>query len=216
MRGDRVVAVLGIVVGLAGLAIDYWVIAGTGGVPAGREPRSTLDMFVYFWSFFTHVTNMLLVLVYVAYLTGWRGLKWLGGPVGRASMAGNIALVMAFFHFMLAPLYTFTGGLLVANYLLHYVAPIIYLLWWLLLVPHGGLRFSDIPKMLVIGLVYLAFALVRGAMVGEYPYAIIDVGEAGYGGVAIGAGILVGAVAVFCAVLVLIDRMLSRSRLASA
>ena len=42
-------------------------------------------------------------------------------------MAGMIALVMVFFHFMLAPYYTFTGGLLVANYLLHYVAPIIFL-----------------------------------------------------------------------------------------
>lgn len=210
MRWDRLVAVLGIAVGLVGLAVDYWVIASSGGVPAGGEPRSAAGLFVYFWSFFTHVTNMLLVLVYVGHLTRWTWLSWLSGPVGRASMAGNIALVMVFFHFMLAPLYTFTGGLLVANYLLHYVAPIIYLFWWVFLTRHGELRFSQIPAMLVIGLVYLAFALVRGTLINEYPYEIIDLSKQGYGGVAAGVGVLLAAVAAFCAILVLLDKVLGR------
>jgi len=47
-------------------------------------------------------------------------------------MGGYILLVMLYYHFMLHPYYTFEGNLLIATYLLHYVAPIIYLAWWLL------------------------------------------------------------------------------------
>lgn len=207
----RILALAGLAVGLLGLGIDFWIIMGSPAVDVNGNPRdrSLLGQFIYFWSFFTHLTNLGLVLFYLAELTGWRWLSALRLPRWRGSMAGMITLVMVFFHFMLAPNYTFTGGLLVSNYLLHYIAPIIFLVWWLLM-PHGTLRYRDIPWMLIPGVVYVALVLIRGAIENDYPYAILDAGTAGYGGVAIGVGIIIAAVAIFCTALVFIDQLLGR------
>lgn len=210
----RVFALAAIVVGLVGLGINFQLImAGMSSVTeTGAPPRGPVGTFVYFWSFFTHLTNLWLLLCYVSELTGWKWLSWLRHPVGRASMAGSITLVMVFYHFMLAPNYHFEGGLLVSNILMHYVSPIMYLVWWAVLSSHGTLRLRHVPLMLLPGIGYLAYALIRGAIVGEYPYDIINVTKAGYGGVAIGAAILIVLVAIFCALLVGLDRLLARGR----
>ena len=209
---QRIVAIAGILLGLIGLGIDYQIIMTSPGITVGGTPveRGAVGQFIYFWSFFTHLTNFGLVLVYVASLTDWKALAWVRHPVGRASMAGNIALVMVFFHFFLAPNFTFTGGLLVANYILHYAAPLLYLIWWFTLIPHGTLRFSQIPIMLLPGLIYVVLVLVRGAIVSEYPYAILDASTAGYGGVLIGVLAILVSVAVFCTILIAFDQRLGR------
>lgn len=205
----RPFAIAVILMGLVGLGINFQLfIGGDGSGPIA--PRGFLDAVVHFWTYFTHVTNLWLVLCYVSELTGWRGLSWLRHPVGRASMAGSITLVMVFYHFMLAPNFDFQGWLLVANVLMHYVTPLLYLAWWAVFCPHGTLRFASAPLMLVPGLVYVAWALAYGAIAGTYPYDILDVSKAGYGGVAIGVGILVVLVALFCLLLVVIDRWLGR------
>src|SRR5690606_11337021 len=90
------------------------------------------------------------------------------------------------------------------------VAPLLYLGWWLLYAPHGRLRFAALPAMLVPGLVYLAWALARGAVTGEYPYDILDAGRIGYGAVAAGVLALLLAVTAFCTLIVLADRLVPR------
>lgn len=198
------VTLAGLAVGLAGLVIDFVLF-----MPGMTAQSGPVGAFVDFWSYFTHLTNLMLVLIYVAALSGTRWLGWASHPRTRALMAGYIALVMVFYHFMLAPYFTFEGGLLVATILLHYVAPIIYLVWWLAFAPHGRLRFADIPLMLAPGLVYVGLILARGAMTGIYPYDILDAGKNGYGGVAAGVGIILAAVALFSAGAVLLDRWIA-------
>jgi hypothetical protein len=209
LSGFRTPATLaGLAVGLTGLVIDYWQI-----VPAMSAEGGAIGAFITFWSYFTHLTNLMIVLIYLANLTGARWLGWAGHPRTEALMAGYIALVMAFYHFLLAPYFTFEGWLLVATILLHYVAPTLYLVWWLLFARHGGLRFADIPLMLAPGLIYVGVILARGALTGIYPYDILDAAKNGYGGVAIGVAIIAAAVALFSVVVVLADRwMAARQR----
>ncbi len=117
---------------------------------------------------------------------------------------------LAVYHFMLAPLYHFEGPLLVSTILLHYVAPLYYLAWWAICAPHGSLRLASLPAMLVPGLAYVAWALARGAVTGEYPYDILDASKNGYGAVAVGIAALLAAVTAFCALVVAGDRLIPR------
>lgn len=209
----KLFALLALLIGIAGLAIDAWMIFPSLMTVSAGNPvaRSFPDAFVNFWTYFTHLTNLGLVLVYAAVLTGWRWLGWFRQPRTQALMAGFITLVMVFYHFMLAPYYQMEGALAVATVLLHYVAPIAYLVWWLAFAGHGTLKFSDIPMMWIPGLVYVAWVLIRGALwAREYPYDILNPDKFGYGGVAIGVGIIFVAVTIFCAVLVFLDRLLGR------
>jgi len=202
----------GILIGLVGLGIDLWQIVPPSLVVSETNPvaRGLLDSLIWFWTYFTHLSNFGLVLVYVATLTGWRRLSWFARPQTRAAFGGYILLVMIYYHIALAPLYTFEGAMLVSTFTLHYVAPVYYLLWWAFFTPHGGLKFREIGWMLVPGLAYLAWALLRGLVVGEYPYDIIDPTRGGYGVVAIGVGALLLAVVVFCAVMISVDKLIGR------
>jgi hypothetical protein len=203
----RLVAILGLLVGLFGLTVD-WVAMLPIMLVSDTNPvaRSIPDFVVYYWSYFTHLTNLGLVLTYFAFLSSLPFLGWFRSPRMRAAMAAYIALVMVFFHFMLAPLYDFEGLLAIGNVLLHYVCPILYLGWWLAFAPHGTLRYRDIPVMLIPGLVYVVFVLVRGLWANEYPYALLDPTlPAGYGGVAIGVAIILVGISVFSGVLIWLD-----------
>lgn len=213
MIGRRIAPLPGLLAGLLGLGLDFFIIIPS--MTAGSEARSLPDAFITFWTYFTHLTNLGLVLVYLAALTGWRWLGWFRRPHTMALLACYITLVMVYYHFALAPFFEFEGGLLIATILLHYVAPLYFLFWWAAFAPHGALRLADLPRMVVPGLVYVAWALARGAVTGDYPYAILDAGLNGYGGVAIGVGMLLLAVLVLCAAAVLVDRRLGR-RAASA
>jgi hypothetical protein len=208
-------ALFAIAVGVLGLGLDFYVISGVMTVSADNPvARSLPDTLVYYWTFLTHLSNLGLILVYLADITSWRVLGWFRRPVTRASLAGIITLVMLFFHFMLAPHYHFTSALLAANYLLHYVAPLLYLLWWLVLAPHGALRFRDVPWMLWPGILYVAWVLLRGLFAHEYPYDILDAGKNGYGAVAIGVLVLLILVGLFCCALVMVDRLVARRTVA--
>ena len=209
----RLAAILGIVLGLIGLGIDFVAIVPSSLTASAAGPaRDLLDSIIWFWTYFTHLTNLGLVLVYVAVLSGWRWLGWFRQPVTQVAIGGYILLVMLYYHFMLAPYYSLEGPMLAATIILHYVAPIFYLAWWALFAPHGNVRFTDIGWMLLPGLAYVAWALGRGLVRGEYPYDILDAGKFGYGQVAIGVLVLLIAICVFCFALIGADRVLIRFR----
>ncbi len=212
-------ALIAIVVGAVGLALDFHAIAGTMvASPANPVARSLPDMLVYYWTFLTNLSNLGLILVYLSDLTRWRGLGWFRHSVTRAGMAGIITLVMVYYHVMLAPnLPPVPQEIVVSNVLLHAVTPLLFLLWWLAFNPHGTLRCRDVPAMLVPGITYVAYVLIRGPIAGEYPYTLLDPtfaipghGPQGYIAVAIGLLILVVLVAIFDTLLVLIDGLLAR------
>lgn len=119
---------LAIAVGVVGLYLDFSVIAGTMVASAQNPvPRSLPSMLVYYWTFLTNLSNTGLLLIYLADLTASRWLGWFRHPVTRAGMAGIMALVMFFYHFMLAPtLPELPQAITISNILLHYVTPVLY------------------------------------------------------------------------------------------
>ena len=210
-------ALVAIVIGLIGLALDFYVIAGVMGPP---ENRSLLNFLVYYWSFLTNLSNTALILIYVADLSGARGMGWFRDPVTKGGMAGIMMLVMFFYHFMLAPyLPDLPQAIDISNILLHYVTPALYLVWWAGFSSHGTLRYRQLPLMLVPGLAYVAYVEIRGPIAGEYPYTILDPRAVEHGDplggpltVAISVGVLVLLVAIFDLLLVFIDGVIARRR----
>ena len=210
-------ALLAIIVGVVGLALNMSVIAG---VMAPPENRPFLSFLVYYWSYLTNLSNSVLILIYLADVTGTRWLSWLRNPVFKAGMAGIMMLVMFFYHFMLGPtLPDLPLAIDISNVLLHYCTPVLFLAWWAAWSPHGALRYRDVPAMLIPGLAYVLYVELRGPLAGEYPYTILDPGFAipgqppgGYAAVAISVGVLVALVAIFDLLLVFIDGHIARRR----
>ncbi|MEH0825077.1 MULTISPECIES: Pr6Pr family membrane protein [unclassified Micromonospora] len=97
------------------------------------------------------------------------------------------------------------------NQFLHTVVPLLALADWALFDRRGRLRPRYAAWWLAFPVGYLCFALVRGLVVGSYPYPFIDAGELGYDGVTVSA---VGFAAVFWLLGLLfvgVDRLLARA-----
>lgn len=91
----------------------------------------------------------------------------------------------------------------------HYIVPLLALLGWVLFGPHGRWSPRTLRSALAFPVLYLAWTLLRGALVGEYPYPFIDVAALGYPR-ALGNAVAVTALfAVLSWLLLLADRRLA-------
>jgi hypothetical protein len=165
---------------------------------------------IYFFTFYTILTNLMLVLIYASDLWPRESLRWWRSPVTRGMMAAAITLVGLFYHFVLASTWNPQGWFKVADVALHYATPIFFVAWWVLFQWHGKLKFGDIPIMLLPSTVWLVFAMIRGAIITEYPYPILEAHKLGYPQVAINIVVVLAGVTLLCAAIVAIDRALSR------
>ena len=126
--------------------------------------------------FFTILTNLAvaIAMTMVAF-----GKQLSDGVLGGLALA--MMLVGIVYATLLAHLYHLTGWELVADDLMHKVAPVAMTLYWLAVPPHGGLRWVEPLRWSIYPIVYLIYALVRGAAEGIYPYPFLDVGKIGIG-----------------------------------
>lgn len=203
---QRMAAIVGIVIGLAAVTVQGSITISLR-MSAGH---GLIDALVYFFTYFTILTNLMLVLIYVSTMVQWGWLGWWRSPVTRGMMAGAIVLVSVFYHFLLAGLWAPEGWGKAADVALHYANPVLYVVWWLVFQPKGRLRFRDIPLMLLPIAVWLGWVMLRGAIIGEYPYPILEAHKLGYGQVALNCLVVLVALLALFAIVVGIDRAFAR------
>jgi hypothetical protein len=92
-----------------------------------------------------------------------------------------IAVTFVVFHLALSSLQDLEGLARVADFLLHTASPVLCVLGWLLFGPRGRTSWRIVRLSVLFPVAWLAFALVRGPLVGGYyPYPFLDVGHLGY------------------------------------
>ena len=208
MTARRLLTLLGFLAGLAALILQFSLT-----IPARLgNGDNLLNALVFFFTFFTILTNLMLVLIYLSKLTAGRWLDWWRNPATRGMMFGAIALVMGFYHFILAATWNPEGWFKVADVMLHYVTPCLYILWWLLFQEKGRLRLADLGWMVLPPAVWLAWAMLRGAVLSEYPYPILEAHKLGYPAVAVNILVVLAVLIVLFAATVALDRLLARRR----
>lgn len=202
----RIATWIGLLIGAAALILQIVIT-----VPLRiSNGDSIFGAVIFYFSFFTILTNLMLVLIYWSDLRPRESMRWFRSPVTRGMMVAAIALVGLFYHFVLAATWDPRGWSKVADVALHYVTPIFYIVWWSLFMRHAMLKWGDIPTMLIPPTIYLGYVLIRGAIVGEYPYPILEANRLGYGAVAINVLYVLAGLIVLSAIVVALDRVLNR------
>lgn len=210
----RFLQVAGLIIGLAGLVLQFCIT-----VPASMEAgRGLLGSVVFYLSFFTILTNIGAVLVHASLLspTGYAWLPAFAGPRMRAGVAVSSALVLIIYATVLARLWQPQGLFLLCDVLLHYVTPVLFVLWWLMSGADGRTRWSDISWWVLYPIVYLIYALARAPLAGEVPYPFLDVAKNGAGSVAMASLAITGLFLAICVVAVLADQGVARLRTKTA
>lgn len=206
----RFLQLAGLIVGLIGLILQFCITIAAA-IEAGRTLAGSV---VFYFSFFTILTNIGAVLVHVSLLSpgGYSWLPAFAGPRMRAGVTVSIALVFIVYVTVLAPLLHLQGLFLLCDILLHYVAPVLFVLWWLVAGADGRTRWGDIVPWTAYPVAYLAFALARAPFAGEVPYPFLDVASKGAAGVALSVLAVTGLFLVLCVATVLADHAISRFR----
>lgn len=125
--------------------------------------------------FFTILTNLVVAAAMTSVAIGKRVSPFILGGLTLA-----ILLVGTVYALLLAGLHELRGPALVADILLHKVSPVLMALWWLLFAPRAKLKWSAPLWWGIYPVAYFAYALVRGAIDGKYPYPFMDVGKIGW------------------------------------
>ena len=164
-------------------------------------------------SFFTILSNLLVALTTTFALAGGRSAlgRFFASARTRGGVALCIGMTACIYFFLLAATWTPQGAQLLADAALHYAVPVLYLVWWAACVPHGGLTWSDPLRWLAFPLAFLAWTLLRGAWLHEYPYPFIDIDALGFAMVARNAFGIGGLFLAFGFVIVAVDRLARRS-----
>ena len=132
-------------------------------------------------SYFTVTTNILVAAVATAGL--WPG------PHGRPFTTPGAMTASAVYIFVVGVTYAVLlkarahligWPALWADVGLHEVTPVLYLGYWLLYVRTGKVAWRQALGWLAYPAIYVAYTLVRGALVGRYPYFFADAGALGY------------------------------------
>lgn len=97
-----------------------------------------------------------------------------------AGVATSIVFVGLAYYFLLRNVWNPQGLNLIANDLLHYITPMLFLAYWWFYFPKGALRWSYPFIWGLYPTVYLIYALARGSIIGSYPYGFIDPSVIGY------------------------------------
>jgi len=207
---SRFLQIAGLAIGLIGLILQACIT-----IPASMEAgRSLLGSIVFLFSFFTIMTNIGAVLVHVSLLSP-SGYAWFPAFAGsrlRAGVAVAISLVFIVYATVLARLWQPQGLFLLCDVLLHYVTPVLFVLWWLIAGADGSTRWRDISWWMVYPLAYLAYVLLRAPIAGEVPYPFLNVEKNGAASVAVSALATTGLFLVLCVIAVFADHWVARLR----
>lgn len=204
-RAARVYSALTAVVVLVALAIQIPITAATEGGAFTTPAARVANLFTYF----TIQTNLLVAGVGIALAAGWDGRSTLFRTLRLDALLG-ITITGVVHRLLLAGLVELSPGEAVADLLFHTVSPVLAVVGWLLFGPRGTLDRRVIALSVVYPLAWLALTLVRGALIGWYPYPFLDVAALGYPTVALNS---LGITALFLLLAIAataVDRVLGR------
>ncbi|MDL5593325.1 Pr6Pr family membrane protein [Bacillus subtilis] len=196
------------VLGWAGLGIQLYLIFFAR-LSVGA---SLLGGLVSFFSYFTVITNTLVAVVLTCAVTDRESAacRWFLQPWVSSGIAVSIAVVGLAYSILLRHLWHPQGWQFIADELLHDVMPLLFLAYWWVCVPKGTLRLKHLPLWLIYPLVYFAYALLRGHLLGAYAYPFIDVALLGYPQVFVNAGGILAGFVLIALLVIGIDRWKGR------
>ena len=170
MRIFRLVCATLLVVGL--------ILSFASATPADM---GTVRRAVIFLSFFTVLTNCLLVamLALPELAPGTAAGTMLARPSVRGGVVVYAVMVGLIYILILRHLWSPAGLQAAGDAIVHYAAPVIAVIDWVVFVPRGQVRWRDAAAWVAFPLAYAGYTLAHGAATGFYPYPFVDAAALG-------------------------------------
>ncbi|MEO8884995.1 MAG: Pr6Pr family membrane protein [Mucilaginibacter sp.] len=192
-----------------GLGLQFYI-----SVPAYMIKGYTfLGAVIQVLSYFTILTNILVALVYSYMVLSPYTLTGMYLSRGKTitATAVYITIVGFIYALVLRNVWNPQGLFKLADDLLHTVTPILFVLFWLIFAPKKKLKWSLMITWLIYPFIYLVYTLIRGQIVGTYPYNFMDINTLGVVQTTINCLLVLVAFLSFGAIFIAVSRFLNKS-----
>lgn len=206
--GRKFTAVIAVVVWFA-LVLQF-IIVLTSEV---NRSLTIAERIIRYFSFFTILTNLIVAIATssIAFFPTSKLGRFFAKPSTPTAVAVYISIVGLVYSLFLRTVWDPQGWQAVADHLLHDAVPLAFVIYWFALAPKTGITWIDPLKWLIYPLSYMAYSLIRGAVVSWYPYWFVDVTMLGYPTTLTNASMVVIAFALVGFIYTGIAKLLSRT-----
>jgi hypothetical protein len=175
MIGMRIIAGFLAALGWFALILQFRLLLGVN-ANNGIGPGESL---IRFFSYFTILTNTLAASVLTSAMLGHTK-TFLSRPKVQTAVAVYITIVASVYFLILRHLWQPQGPQWLADTLLHYAMPALYVTFWFAFVRKHEIEWRDSFVWLIFPLVYLCAVLARGVPSKFYPYPFLDANQLSY------------------------------------
>lgn len=167
-----------------------------------------------FFSYFTILSNILVAICYTCALIGRPTpfTRFFRKPTTLTAVTVYISIVGIVYNIILRSLWNPIGLQQLVDEILHSIAPLLFIIYWLVFVQKGALRWGHAFSWLFFPMVYLVYILIQGGYNGFYPYPFIDAATIGYPDLALNSLILLIAFLGTSLLFIGIGKLMSRGK----
>jgi hypothetical protein len=158
------------------LALQIYITAESAAAVGQSIPGA---VFAYL-SFFTVLTNLAIAICLACAACEPDEESVWNWPEVQTALALYILVVAIVYAAVLQGLWVPTGLEFLTERFFHLIMPLLYMAFWLFVTPKGSLRLSHQIPWQIYPLAFMCYTLVRGAMIGTYPYPFLNVARYGY------------------------------------
>jgi hypothetical protein len=144
------------------------------------DDSSVVGGVVGYLSFFTVLTTILIAACLTLAVCEPDEESFWNWPEVQTALALYILVVAIVYASVLQGLWIPEGIEYLTDRVFHALLPMLYVTYWVFFTPKGSLRFVDQVVWQSYPLIYLIYTIMRGAMIGAYPYPFLDVARDGY------------------------------------
>jgi hypothetical protein len=158
--------------------------------------------------YYTMQTNLMVAIWFTLAIIWHNNPKALQKISGKIKGAVTLYITVTFlvFAIVLSPLYHPTGFAFFSNLVLHYIAPIAFIIDWILTETEVKYEWKFLLYWFIYPICYLCFAITFGTFTGDYLYPFLDITALGVPFFILCLAVLVGLFVALSSVFVAINR----------
>lgn len=206
---NALLACAGVLMSFVLAALGTYPSQNTDPTQLGNPDQGAIGRILDYFTYFTIWSNIIVAIVMTMMAFNPSRNSFIFRVV-RLDALLMITVTGIIYNAILAGSAKLQGFEVVTNFFNHLLVPIVTVVVWLLVGPRGWINWRIIGASLIIPIVWLVWALARGAVIGAYPYGFLNVAKFGYGTVLINVvGIVIFAI-VLCVIFWGIDSLIRR------
>ena len=201
----RILQYFGFLLSWSGVILQYYL--------SMTVADSRVSETIRFLSFMTIWTNIIVALFFTSQITASdnRLGRIFSKPSVQAALLVYIIIVGLIYHLFLAKQWNPQGWEFIADQILHTAVPLFYFVVWLFFADKQRMKLTTAFSWLSYPVAYIFYTLIRGAIIGKYPYFFIDVTKLGYGMTFRNIGLIAAAYVILGVVVILLNNLLRRN-----